>query len=76
MGKSSPPFFDPRLLTSIIPTEIAWWDETHPDTKIGMDKSNKVNNEEVQVRFPRNKDEKMARISKVNTGKIQMYACA
>ena len=53
------PYFDPCLLTVLKRTEVAWWDKTHPDTKIGTDKSKKVKNEEVQVRFPWNKNERI-----------------
>ena len=44
-GKIIPPYFDPRLLTALVQTEVSWWDKTHPGTKIGTDKSKKVKNE-------------------------------
>ena len=58
-GKIIPPYSNPHLLTVLVQTEVSWWDETHPDTKIGTDKSKKVKNEEVQVRFPQDKNGKI-----------------
>ena len=52
-GNVIPPCFDPRRLTRLELEQIAWWDETHPNLKIGTVTNKAVNNERVQVRFPR-----------------------
>ena len=48
--------FDPRKLTKFHIAGTVWWDETHPDCKIGTAKNKRDRGIQVQVRFPRNKD--------------------
>ena len=72
-GNIIPSYFDPRLLTVLKRTEVSWWDETRPDTKIGTDKIKKVKNEEVQVIFSwNNMEELSARVKRVSIAKIVM----
>ena len=74
-GNIIPPYFDSCLLTVLKRTEVSWWDKTHPDTKIGTDKSKKVKNEEVKVRFSWKKmEEFLARVKSLSIAKLTMYA--